>query len=170
VTNDLDDTAPPPLVLPPIPPGLGDTSVGDLGRIALAPRQYRFSVGGDIIELDAVCFIGRKPSGPRVPSGAAPRLVRVPSATHEVSASHLEIRQLGATVVVTDLMSTNGSTVSVPGSDPILLLRGASMVVSPGTLIDIGDGNVVEILPFLRAGITPSPSRDVDQTLRKGPQ
>jgi pSer/pThr/pTyr-binding forkhead associated (FHA) protein len=67
-----------------------------------------------------------------------------------VSASHLEIRQLGASVVVTDLRSTNGSVVAVPGSAPHTLRQGESMVVTPGTLVDIGDGNVIEILPLQR--------------------
>ena len=34
----------------------------------------------------------------------------------------------------------------VPGSKPRTLLRGESAVVTPGTLIDLGDGNVLELL------------------------
>jgi len=150
--NDLDDTVPPALVVPHTEARLGDGLHDALAQFALTPRQYRFSIGGAVHHLDAVCLIGRKPAGPRIATGAAPRLVRVDSPTHEVSGSHLELRQVGSSVVATDLQSTNGSVVSVPGSAPITLLRGASMVVSPGTLIDIGDGNVIEILPLQRLG------------------
>jgi pSer/pThr/pTyr-binding forkhead associated (FHA) protein len=64
-----------------------------------------------------------------------------------VSSTHLEVRQVGASVVITDLRSTNGSVVSAPGAAPRKLRQGESVVVSPGTLVDIGDGNIVEILP-----------------------
>jgi len=74
----------------------------------------------------------------------------VQSPKGEVSGTHLEIRQLGTSVIVTDLRSTNGSTVSVPGSAPRSLRQGEAMVVTPGTLVDIGDGNVIEILPLQR--------------------
>jgi hypothetical protein len=49
---------------------------------------------------------------------------------------------------VTDLKSTNGSIVMVPGAVPRKLRQGESVVVSPGTLVDIGDDNVLQILPM----------------------
>jgi hypothetical protein len=55
-------------------------------------------------------------------------------------------------VIVTDLKSTNGSIVMVPGSVPRKLRQGESVVVSPGTLVDIGDDNVIEILSARRVG------------------
>ena len=76
-----------------------------------------------------------------------PRLVRVSSGGHEVSSTHIELRQLGSSVVVTDMRSTNGSVVFPPGGAQRKLRQGESVVVSPGTLVDIGDGNVIEILP-----------------------
>jgi hypothetical protein len=60
------------------------------------------------------------------------------------------LRQTGTTVVVTDLRSTNGTIVLVPGSTPRKLLQGESVVVSPGTLVDIGDENILQILPLDR--------------------
>jgi hypothetical protein len=114
------------------------------------PVFYRFRIFDTVVPLDAAAIIGRLPARPRVSEGRAPRLVRVPSPRVEVSSSHIEIRQLGASVVLTDLRSTNGSTVIVPGSAPRKLRQGESMTVSPGTLVDIGDGNVIEILPMQR--------------------
>ena len=115
---------------------------------------YRVSVGAhaEPIALDRPCVVGRRPSAPRIPQGPAPRLVRVASPLKEVSATHLEVRQLGSSVIVTDLRSTNGSVVMVPGSVPRKLRQGESVVVSPGTLVDIGDDNIIQILPIHRQG------------------
>lgn len=121
-------------------------------RPASTTPVYRFRIGGlkEPIALDRPARIGRRPSSPRILVGAAPRLVRVLSPQREVSATHLELRQTGTTVVVTDLRSTNGTVVLVPGSTPRKLLQGESVVVSPGTLVDIGDENIVQILPLDR--------------------
>ncbi|MES2093966.1 MAG: FHA domain-containing protein [Actinomycetota bacterium] len=102
------------------------------------------------IPLDVPALIGRRPVPPRVALGGQPRLVRVPSPGREVSATHLELRQHGASVIVTDLRSTNGTIVSIPGSSSLKLRQGESFVVSAGTVVDIGDGNTIEILPIER--------------------
>lgn len=110
---------------------------------------YSFRVGeADAVTLDAPSYVGRRPSAPRIPSTVPPRLVSVPSPSREVSSTHLEIRQIGTSIVVRDLATTNGSVVSMPGSVPRTLRQGESIVVSPGTLIDIGDDNVIQILPM----------------------
>ena len=115
-----------------------------------AAQYYQFRVGArtEAITLDRPCFIGRRPAAPRITRGPAPRLLRVPSPLKEVSATHIELRQLGSSVIVTDLKSTNGSIVMVPGAVPRKLRQGESVVISPGTLVDIGDENVLQILPM----------------------
>ncbi|MBF0670980.1 MAG: FHA domain-containing protein [Salinibacterium sp.] len=116
-----------------------------------AASTYRFTVNShEPIELDRPAHIGRRPSLPRVPQRVRPRLVRVPSPKQEVSSTHLEVRQEGASVILTDLRSTNGTTVTMPGATPRALRPGESLVVTPGTVVDIGDGNVLEILPLQR--------------------
>ena len=115
-----------------------------------ATSNYRFRIGGTVVFLDRAAYIGRNPSRPRVLHDGLPRLVQVPSAGKEVSSTHVEVRQRGASVVVTDLRSTNGTIVNIPGGTPTKLRQGESMVVTPGTLIDIGDGNLIEILPLQR--------------------
>ena len=123
-------------------------SAPDDGEWPVLLPAYGFRVGaGEAYELDRPSYLGRRPSAPRILTGPAPRLVSVGSPRQEVSSTHLEIRQEGTTVVVTDLRSTNGTTVSAPGADRLTLRQGQSVVVAPGTRIDIGDGNVVEILP-----------------------
>lgn len=135
--------APLPLTAPP---------ANDATVVSARSGFYSFRLGSrpDAISLDLPAWIGRRPSTPRVVAGAPPRLVRVASPQREVSATHLEVRQLGSSVIVTDLRSTNGSVVMLPGSVPRKLRQGESVVVSPGTLVDIGDENVLQILPMKR--------------------
>ena len=118
-------------------------------EVPVAPSFYGFRMGSSAtVLLDAVAYVGRRPSTPRVVRGGRSRLVRVQSPTHEVSSTHIELRQLGSTVVVQDLKSTNGTRIGVPGLPVRTLRPGESVVVMVGTLIDIGDGNVIEILPL----------------------
>jgi hypothetical protein len=160
--------SPPPLVEPTAKPRLDEPSGIELtaettsedvstkpftrGEFDEATRNpsmfYRFRIGRTVVWLDAVSYVGRRPSSPRIIYGQMPRLVRVPSPKQEVSSTHVELRQLGSSVVLTDMRSTNGSIVFPPGGEPRKLRQGESVVATPGTLVDIGDGNVIEILPL----------------------
>ena len=124
-----------------------DPAVFNSGDRTTDPFQFTVAGSTTVVSLDRPAFIGRGPALPRVPSGVRPRLVRVPSPTGEISASHIELRQVGVTVVATDLKSTNGSIVRMPGLPAVTLRQGESLVVAPFTLIDLGDGIVLEILP-----------------------
>jgi pSer/pThr/pTyr-binding forkhead associated (FHA) protein len=106
---------------------------------------------GEPIALDVPIIVGRQPMPSRIPTSRPARLVTVPSPAREVSSTHLELRQHGQSVVVTDLRSTNGTVVAMPGSVPLTLRQGESVVVSVGAVVNIGDGNFVEILPIQRA-------------------
>jgi hypothetical protein len=115
------------------------------------PARYRIRVGNrQPIVLDAPVFVGRRPVPPRIPLGATPHLVQVPSPHSEVSGTHVEVMQQGSSIIVTDLKSTNATVVLVPGAGPLRLRQGESVVVTPGTVVDIGDGNRIEILPTQR--------------------
>jgi hypothetical protein len=159
-TQAARPSRPPELVEPPAPakgelptvdklPEPSEPPV-DTGSVTHPPeprRPYRLKMAdGVVVSLDLTVYLGRRPSVPRIASDRRVRLVAVPSAEKEVSATHLELRLTGDSVVATDMRSTNGSTVIVPGSKPRTLLRGESAVVTPGTLIDLGDGNVLEVL------------------------
>jgi len=119
-----------------------------LDPVASIVPAYSFRIGFESspVNLDSVVFIGRKPVLPRIATSERLRLVTVESPTSEVSRTHLEIRQRGSSVIVTDLSSANGSTVVIPGNPPRRMRQGESLVVTPGTFIDIGDGNLIEIL------------------------
>ena len=130
----------------------GDAETGDAGTAADRPpddtlHSFRIGESSEPMVLDVPAYIGRRPSSPRIQSGILPRLITVPSPQREVSSTHLEIRQLGSTVIVTDLKTTNGSVVMPPGGPSRKLRQGESVVVSTGALVDIGDGNIIEILP-----------------------
>lgn len=114
------------------------------------PRFHRVGIGTSILSLEVPLLIGRRPSVPRVVVGPVPRLTVVSSPRSEVSSTHVEIRQEGSAVVVTDLRSTNGTRVIIPGRQPVALRQGESIVVVAGTIVDIGDGNRLEILPLTR--------------------
>lgn len=165
---DLDDTViPMPKSVPVAERRRIDHATGEpVGELETAPEAqpehpepnpatqlfyaFRVGLGSESILLDVPCYVGRRPSPPRIASGRAPRLVAVPSPHKEVSSTHLEVRQVGSSVIVTDLRSTNGSIVMIPGSVPRKLRQGESVVVSPGTLVDIGDGNILQVLPMQR--------------------
>lgn len=156
---------------PPGPPDHpfdpNDTNVlGDLGRRAASLRRHRgeppataptpetqsataFRLGERAPErVDAPVYVGRQPRSPRVTGGVLPRLVRVESPSREVSATHIELRPTREGLLLTDLESTNGTVVRQPGTGVRRLESGESLPVVPGTLIDIGDGNVIEILAY----------------------
>lgn len=116
-----------------------------------APRSvptFAFRVrDGQPYPLDVVHYVGRNPKQPRIPLNEPVRLFSVASPTKLVSSTHLELRQQGDSVVVTDLRSTNGTSVILPGREWQRLRGGQGIAVIPGTFVDIGDGVVLEILP-----------------------
>jgi pSer/pThr/pTyr-binding forkhead associated (FHA) protein len=146
---DIDDTIIPPAKSAVVTDVDEDTVPVYQEPDHIPSRRYAFRIGrADAVSLDAVTFVGRQPSAPRIFTGGIPQFVKVQSRQYEVSATHVELRQLGATVVVTDMRTTNGTIVAVPGQSPRTLRQGESAVVTPGTLVDIGDDNVIEILPL----------------------
>jgi hypothetical protein len=137
--HQLDDT--PPLLLPSHPP----RQMSDAPPIV---RPSRVRVGSGVpVELHVPVYIGRRPRSPGQLIDDQVILIEVPSPSREVSASHVRVARTGDEVVATDLNSTNGTTVTLPGAPRIKLGQGDSIVLPPYSRIDIGDGNVIEILP-----------------------
>ncbi|MBW8025165.1 FHA domain-containing protein [Clavibacter michiganensis subsp. michiganensis] len=141
-----------PTIAMPAAPAAAEDADADAARVIHAFRILRDGVPHvdavvpDRIPLDAPAIVGRRPRPPRVVRGVAPRLVAVPSPLGEISGTHLGLRQDAGVIVVTDLDSTNGTVVLAPGAEHLALRPGESLVVVPGTRIDIGDGVVLEIL------------------------
>jgi hypothetical protein len=134
-------------VLPPPLPALPGIPGGAAGASARLSAENAVSFpDGRLIALDRPVYVGRSPRSPRITSGLVPELVAVASPRREVSATHLEIQQEGRAVVVRDLGSTNGTRVRVPGAAPSVLSPGSSLVVAAGTLLDLGDDIVLEVV------------------------
>ncbi|MCS5719895.1 FHA domain-containing protein [Herbiconiux sp. CPCC 205763] len=112
---------------------------------------YEIRVGDQpVLELTGAVVIGRRPQPRRSPDrlftqAPAQALITVDSPDQEVSANHVEIALSGRTVVVTDLRSTNGTTVRIPGRPAMRLRQGDSVVASGSAIVEIGDGNVIHI-------------------------
>jgi hypothetical protein len=173
---DLDDTItrdpvavrpaapvePPALVEPPAPAARAlkvvvEPVVPEVADLAEGPAEPKpvfraLFADGSEVPLDVTVYVGRKPSIPRIHTGPEPRLVTVRSPGRELSATHLELKMVGGAVVASDMRSTNGTVVQLPGAAPRMLIRGESAVVVPGTRIDLGDGAALDILPPRKAG------------------
>ncbi|MRG61466.1 FHA domain-containing protein [Agromyces sp. CFH 90414] len=129
------------------PEARGDDAGGAAGAEASAPaRSIAFRIAGGELRRSAVpVLIGRRPSRPlALPEPV--ELIRVEGGTGALSATHLELRLEGGRIVATDLRSTNGTVVRT-GSGTRRMRAGESIVVAPGTVLELGGDTIVEILP-----------------------
>jgi hypothetical protein len=154
-------TEPPPVALvePPAPaaPDVRDNVWSQ--PLPERPRPFRLRLAdGTLVPLDQPVYLGRKPSVPRIHPGGTPLLVTLDSPQREVSSTHLELSTVGGTIVASDTRSTNGSVLRMPGSEPRTLIGGESVVVTPGTLIELGDGNLIEVLAPDQDARAPDPT------------
>jgi len=109
--------------------------------------------GGVVEPLTAPLLVGRSPSDPgRDASGGAPRLVTIAADDKDISRTHARIEVAGGAVVVTDLDSKNGTSVTMPGSAPRRLRAGEPSVVLPDTLIDLGGGVTMTVRESVAEG------------------
>lgn len=119
--------------------------VGDAPQIRVTgPRTVVLSTG-QVIALNRPVLIGRSPSVSRVSASTMPRLVSVPSPKQDISRTHVEIRQDGDVVLVTDLSSTNGTILHVPGLSPRRLYPGMPTLIEDDDVVDLGDGVTIRI-------------------------
>lgn len=100
---------------------------------------------GEFVNVDAGVLVGRAPDASKGPAGV--HLMRVHSPSSDISRSHLLITVRDWNVVVTDLDSTNGTTVIPTGDQPFILSGGQSIHVELGTVLDLGDGVSLRIEP-----------------------
>lgn len=104
---------------------------------------------GETVDVDRAILIGRAPEARRFTSTAQPRLVTVVSPNSEVSSTHVEVRPgSGAdhgSAVVTDMGSTNGTVLTLPGFGPEELQPGMAVQLIPGSVIDLGDGVTIQV-------------------------
>jgi hypothetical protein len=111
-----------------------------------APARFRLADGREFA-LDRPHRLGRRPALPRIPADQLITLIAVASPGSLVSATHVDLRQVGGVIVVTDTGSRNGTVVVSADGRRERLRPGDSRTVLPGTRIDLGDDNIIEILP-----------------------
>lgn len=122
--------------------GADDLQAEDLlGWVSLALSN------GQTVTLDRPALLGRAPESSRFSGEESPRLVTVPSPQQDISRTHAEVKVENDHVLVTDLRSTNGTVLVLPGATPRRLHPGESVPVPFGTVIDLGDGVTAVVTP-----------------------
>jgi hypothetical protein len=111
--------------------------VAPLGRLRLST--------GQIVLLDRTVIIGRRPGSSRASGAEMPHLIGVDSPQQDISRNHIEVRAEGDSILVTDLRTTNGTTLLRQGSVPTRLHPGEPTIVVSGDVLDLGDGVKVAI-------------------------
>lgn len=97
---------------------------------------------GDVITLDRGVLMGRNPRTDFAGTDGEerPHVVKLPGAGGDISRTHLRVTLDGWHVLVTDLNSTNGTLVTLPGRDPQQLRPSEPVPIQPGTVVTLADG------------------------------
>ena len=99
----------------------------------------RISTGG-VVPLDRGVLLGRAPQvNEELPANQRPHLVQVGGADRDISRNHAEVVLEGWHVLVRDLGSTNGTTVTLPGEEPVRLRPTEDQGIEPGSVITLAD-------------------------------
>ena len=94
---------------------------------------------GDVITLDRGVVMGRSPRT-ELNGEDRPHVVKLPSGDGEISRTHLQVSLEDWQVLVTDLNSTNGTLVALPGREPEHLRPGEPTPIQFGTLVILAVG------------------------------
>ena len=99
----------------------------------------RISTGGGV-PLDRGVLLGRAPRvNEELPANQRPHLLRVGGVDRDISRNHAEVVLEGWHVLVRDLGSTNGTTVTLPGQEPVRLRPTEDQGIEPGTVVTLAD-------------------------------
>lgn len=100
---------------------------------------FRVSTGG-LVPLDRGILLGRSPKvNADLPPSSRPHLVRLASRDNDISRNHAEVILEGWHVLVRDLGSTNGTTVTLPGQEPVRLRPTEDFGIEPGAIVTLAD-------------------------------
>lgn len=95
---------------------------------------------GGLVPLDRGILLGRAPKvNADLPPSSRPHLVRLASQDNDISRNHAEIILEGWHVLVRDLGSTNGTTVTLPGQEPVRLRPTEDFGIEPGAVLTLAD-------------------------------
>jgi len=118
----------------------GQSLVGEARQVPRPALGVVAVSGGPRVTLDRPVVVGRRPRSPRATGDDVPRLVTVPSPQQDISRSHVEVRLEGWHVLVSDMSTTNGTTLLRSGQPPLRLHPGEPVLVVSRDVIDLGDG------------------------------
>lgn len=100
---------------------------------------FRVSTGG-LVPLDRGILLGRSPKvNADLPPSSRPHLVRLASRDNDISRNHAEVILEGWHVLIRDLGSTNGTTVTLPGQEPVRLRPTEDFGIEPGAVVTLAD-------------------------------
>jgi hypothetical protein len=95
---------------------------------------------GDVVSLDRSVLLGRAPKlGDGVTATDRPHVVKVPSPERDISRNHVEVVLEGWHVLIRDLGTTNGTTVALPGEQPVRLRANDQQVLEVGSVVAMAD-------------------------------
>jgi hypothetical protein len=95
---------------------------------------------GGLVPLDRGILLGRAPKvNADLPPSSRPHLVRLASRDNDISRNHAEVILEGWHVLVRDLGSTNGTTVTLPGQEPVRLRPTEDFGIEPGAVLTLAD-------------------------------
>ena len=94
---------------------------------------------GDTVPLDRDIVLGRAPFHADENAASRPHLVQLASPGNDISRSHVRVSLENWFVQVTDLGSTNGTVVTLPGQPPVRLRPHDPFTILPGTSVSIAD-------------------------------
>jgi hypothetical protein len=142
---------------PPVPPadsedeGAKTIFASNLPGMPVTSQPQRPVLGvllpssGGRIEVDRPVVIGRAPAANRVSGDQLPRLLTVPSPSHDISRTHVQVAPENGRMVVTDLNSTNGTILVSPDGRRTDLRPGVGVPIEVGSVIDLGDGITIAV-------------------------
>jgi hypothetical protein len=95
---------------------------------------------GGVVPLDRGVLVGRAPRvNEELPASDRPHLLRVGGPERDISRNHVEIIIEGWHVLVRDLGSTNGTTVTLPGQEPVRVRPADDHGIEPGAVVTLAD-------------------------------
>lgn len=112
------------------------------GRSGASPHGSMWTLklpDGNEIEAASSIVVGRRPWRSD-PDNTTTYYLVAPSPAREISGKHLEITVTDGNLVARDLNSTNGTLVTPVGKAPQLLTGGATLTLSGGDVLDLGEG------------------------------
>lgn len=113
-----------------------------VARPVLATLQ---TAGGATAQLTDVVLVGRSPAAQQGDSN--PILLPVPSPNSDISRTHVRFAAKDWAITVTDLHSTNGTMLVLPGRPPSRMVPGTPVEVGIGAVVDLGDGATITVRP-----------------------